>query len=122
MCDLLVRVTRDREFNLTLNVQWDCACHTTICAKKKRQDCIVLIWSKLQVPQQHSQFRHFFWRVLAKRTASFPVPFVSGPSHSHKLGHQWDVESCQAVWVGSLQREGIHVLGGQDPRRILVRR
>lgn len=33
MCDVSVMVTKDREFNLTLKVRYESACHTTIYAK-----------------------------------------------------------------------------------------
>lgn len=43
-------LTKDREFNLTLKVQYESACHTTIYAKNYTR-LYSLTWGKLQVPQ-----------------------------------------------------------------------
>lgn len=59
-----------------------------------------------------------FWQ---RELLCFLLPLFQGPVVAISLATD-EIWGCQVVCVDSLQKEGIHVLGGQDPRRILLRR
>lgn len=88
--------------------------------QKYRQDYIVLFGANYKCLSTVSWGTSFggSWQ---RELPCFLCPLFEGPAIAISLatGEIW---SCQAVWGGSLQKEGIPVLGEQDPRRILLGR
>lgn len=89
--------------------------------QKIRQDYIVLPGANCKCLNSTVSLDTSFGGSWQRELLCFLCPLFQGPVVAITLatGEIW---SCQAVCVGSLQKEGIHVLGGQDPRRILLRR
>lgn len=71
MWDVSVVVTRDREYHLTLRVQHESACHTTIYAKN-RQDCVA-------------------WRIFECTKFLFGVFLLKAVTWKTRASHGWNL-------------------------------
>lgn len=89
--------------------------------QKYRPDYIVLSGANYRCLNSTISWGTSFGGSWQRELFCFLCPLFQDPAIAISLatGEIW---SCQAVCVASLQKEDIHVLGEQDPRRILLGR